>query len=491
MNSHVFEIILQNSQDVFMLFSLNKKISWMNNTAKTLLTKLNLSNANEKLFFDDKLAKKICGYENIENMLDKTWEFSIEPDVEIEWNCKKIIDEKTNAHYCCLSGKYTTKIKQLQKEIFNLKNIINSTPGFVFWKDKNCVLQGCNQNFATQVGLKHPNDIQGKTDHELPWSKEETERFLIDDSEVMTSGIAKINIEENQTQKNGKVSTLLTSKIPLRDKENKITGILGTYFDITERKEAEKLAIERKIFEEKLKVSQNLAGVMAHELRTPLASFKLILDLIKAHATNSTMDADEKIEHILNMVEKGNDVDKSSRELIDMILFKIRSMNNKLDREKFQLCLIKDDIASILNKYAFDKGERDLIHVNSNNAFIYFGDKVATGHVLANLIKNTLKIIQEEGKGEIKIYLDQSDEKYNKLIFEDNAKGIEPKFLPLMFDSFVYKDSTGKGTGLGLAFCKLVMNDYDGDIICESEFGKYTRFICLFPKVDMSGFDFA
>jgi len=53
--------------------------------------------------------------------------------------------------------------------------------------------------------------------------------------------------------------------------------------------------------------------------------------------------------------------------------------------------------------------------------------------------------------------------------------------LPKIFTHF---STTRKGgSGMGLAFCKMVMQEYGGDITCESELGKYTRFILTFPAV--------
>ncbi len=67
------------------------------------------------------------------------------------------------------------------------------------------------------------------------------------------------------------------------------------------------------------------------------------------------------------------------------------------------------------------------------------------------------------------------------LIVEDTAKGISEELLPKAFTTF---STTRKGgIGMGLSFCKKVMNEYGGDIVCESELDKYTRFILSFPVV--------
>jgi signal transduction histidine kinase len=97
------------------------------------------------------------------------------------------------------------------------------------------------------------------------------------------------------------------------------------------------------------------------------------------------------------------------------------------------------------------------------------------------LLKNAFKIIYEEGKGKITISFKQTQEN-NQLIFTDTAKGISKDLLPTIFDIFVTQDQTHKGAGLGLAFCKMVMQAYGGKITCKSQKGKYTTFILSFPK---------
>ena len=358
-----------------------------------------------------------------------------------------------------------------------------------FWLDKDGYLVKCNKHELNILGSSSYDDIIGKHSSVLfsdeAWKNSE---------KVMLTGIPLIVEEIHYDKINNIKKYFLSCKKPIFDDKNELIGLVGIAIDITEKKEIEQLAIEHKIMEEKLiaqEINNKYVGIMAHELRTPIATFKLYLDLIKANICNKELSAEEKESNILDLASKGEDVEKSTKHFIDMILYKLRSVNNRMDKDSFNLCLIADDVEEVLDTYAFGSGERALITVKKANAFTYKGDSVATKHIVSNLIKNTLKIIKEEDKGKITISFDQSDEKYNKMIFEDDAKGIDEKFLPLIFDSFVYKDSTGKGTGLGLAFCKMIMVDYGGDIICESELGKYTRFTCLFPKVDMSEFDFA
>jgi PAS domain S-box-containing protein len=125
---------------------------------------------------------------------------------------------------------------QASEQLF--EGVLNTIPVRVFWKDKNLVCRGCNKEFANDVGLASPQDIEGKDDYQLG-RREQAERYRADDRQVIESGQSKLMIEEPLITPNGKILTLLTNKIPLRDENGELCGVLGTYLDITERKQAE------------------------------------------------------------------------------------------------------------------------------------------------------------------------------------------------------------------------------------------------------------
>jgi len=121
----------------------------------------------------------------------------------------------------------------------------------VFWKDRNLRYLGCNSIFLKDAGLTDVNDIIGKDDYQMSWRKQ-ADLYRNDDSEVMESGNPKLNIEEPQTSPDGKNRTLLTSKIPLRNSKGELNGILGTYTDISERKQVEEALRKSKLRFDKL-----------------------------------------------------------------------------------------------------------------------------------------------------------------------------------------------------------------------------------------------
>jgi PAS domain S-box-containing protein len=134
-----------------------------------------------------------------------------------------------------------------------LERILNSIPVRVFWKDRNSVYLGCNRLFANDAGLDSAEEIIGKDDFSMGW-KEQAELYRADDKETIESGLDKINYEEPQTTPDGSRLVLRTSKIPLRDLDGNIFGVLGCYEDITRVKQIEEeLQAHRNKLEEVVK----------------------------------------------------------------------------------------------------------------------------------------------------------------------------------------------------------------------------------------------
>jgi PAS domain S-box-containing protein len=120
-----------------------------------------------------------------------------------------------------------------------LQLVMDNIPVRVFWKDRQSRYLGSNQPFADDAGRSGPGELIGKCDFDLPWTPDEAEAFRKDDRAVMESGLARFHFEETQTHMDGTTIWVRTSKIPMRDQTGKIIGVLGTYEDITLRKQAD------------------------------------------------------------------------------------------------------------------------------------------------------------------------------------------------------------------------------------------------------------
>ena len=135
---------------------------------------------------------------------------------------------------CDISDRKQTEKAMIEKEEL-LQLVLDNIPHYIFWKDRNSVYLGCNRNFAIIAGLNNPLEIVGKTDYDLPWTKEESDFFREGDARVMETDTAEYHIIEPLLQADGTQVWLNTNKMPLHDAEGNVVGILGTFEDITER----------------------------------------------------------------------------------------------------------------------------------------------------------------------------------------------------------------------------------------------------------------
>ena len=132
---------------------------------------------------------------------------------------------------------------QLHSQIIKSKQflqlVVDSIPQIIFWKDYNSVFLGCNQRLAEIRNFESVEEIVGKTDDDLSATKEQSELYREYDKRVMESGVAELHIIENKQKADGKQIWLDTNKIPLRDEQGNVIGLLATVEDITNRKEIE------------------------------------------------------------------------------------------------------------------------------------------------------------------------------------------------------------------------------------------------------------
>lgn len=141
-----------------------------------------------------------------------------------------------------------------------LHSVLNTIPQYVFWKDKNSVYMGCNENYARSAGYQSPEQIIGKTDFDLPWNKADAERYRERDRRIMETDTPEIRIVETKQMADGKKAWIETSKVPMHNAKGNVIGILGTYQDITDRIRAEQA----------LKDSEELYRLMFQSIPYPM-----------------------------------------------------------------------------------------------------------------------------------------------------------------------------------------------------------------------------
>jgi PAS domain S-box-containing protein len=127
------------------------------------------------------------------------------------------------------------RVTELEAQVAELKLVLDHLPQGIFWKDTTLKYRGCNQRAARHAGLTSSDAVVGRTDYELEW-KAIAEAYRADDRQVLESGQARTNFEEEIEHADGSVSYVTTTKVPLRDAAGRIVGILGTYQNVDERR---------------------------------------------------------------------------------------------------------------------------------------------------------------------------------------------------------------------------------------------------------------
>jgi len=233
-----------------------------------------------------------------------------------------------------------------------------------------------------------------------------------------------------------------------------------------------------------------VAGMIAHELRTPLlgiksgavALSKYVPPLISAYHEAHRLGGEvEKIRasrigqlegvsaRIISEIDYANTI-------IDMLLIKAGS-DNTLANCVLEPCSMADCLNIAIERYPF-KSAKERALVQWTGDFDFMGSKLLMQHVLFNLLKNALYVIATVQKGDIHIWAERGDDA-NILHVKDTASGMSRAQVSRLFNHFY--TTTFMGTGLGLSFCKLVMHRFGGDIHCEAKQGQYTHFRLVFP----------
>lgn len=230
----------------------------------------------------------------------------------------------------------------------------------------------------------------------------------------------------------------------------------------------------------RLSAMQLLAGSLAHDLRTPLASIHLqaeLQEIIVEKLNNNELQDDLK--RSLQKINRGIEM---SNQLITMQLNNIKQ--EKFDTYNFSIFSIQQLIEKALESYPFKEQEKQIINSSFTDDFLIWIEEIGFKNLLWNLLKNSLDCIELTGKGMISIWLDapNAGDDFNYLHVLDTAKGIYPKHAEKIFDPF-YSDKKG-GTGVGLAYCKLLMQTAGGDVYCQGKLNQYIQFTLKFPKVD-------
>lgn len=127
---------------------------------------------------------------------------------------------------------------QLRLERDLLRAFLEHIPEYVYFKDRKSRFIRVNKAMAVHFGFADPNQAINKTDADM-FSPEHARHALIDEQRIIQTGQPIIDVEEKETWPDGRENWVLTSKVPLKDRRNRVIGTMGISHNITERKQAE------------------------------------------------------------------------------------------------------------------------------------------------------------------------------------------------------------------------------------------------------------
>jgi PAS domain S-box-containing protein len=247
-----------------------------------------------------------------------------------------------------------------------------------------------------------------------------------------------------------------------------IRGLLTMSFivDITQRQQSE---VQR----------EHLMRMMVHDLRSPLSSTLTSLEYLKAISVDVLVGDQQKLLEIAI-----NSADKMLK-LVNAILDvnRLKSGAMPLVRNVVDLPDIASEVVDEADVLAGEKNIAISMDISKELPPIDVDPNLIT-RVIQNLVNNAIKFTQEEGSIQLMAWQDQSDLSKLYMAVRDTGPGIPVEIRERLFQEFVTGIQMGRGSGLGLAFCKLALEAHDERIWVDSVAGEGTTFTFTLPVAE-------
>lgn len=387
--------------------------------------------------------------------------------------------------------------QELARERALLKTLIDNLPDFIFIKDTDSRFLMTNKAHLDILGVERLEDVVGKTDFEF-FPQELAEKYYADEQRVVRTGDPLLHRVESVRDGEGKERWLLTTKVPLRDPDGKIVGLVGISRDITELRKAqeelrkhherlEQIVDERthqlrdanerlKQYARQLERSneelQQFAYVASHDLQEPLRTISGFAQLLARRYRGKIDDqADEFIDYIVDgvtrMEELINDLLAYSRVGTRGKPFQSIDSNRALQRAIANLHKAIEEVGA---------------QVTYDTLPTVTADESQLIQLFQNLIGNAIKFRHPERIPSIHI---SARREGGEWVFSvaDNGIGIDPRYFDRIFAIFqrLHTRDQYSGTGIGLAICKRIVQRHGGRIWLNSTPGEGTTFYFSIP----------
>ncbi len=365
-----------------------------------------------------------------------------------------------------------------------LRTLIDAMPDVVFTKDLNGRFELANRAACEQLGKESEEQLVGLSASDIFPAEFAAQRDA-EDARVL-AGDPLLNFEAFRVRPDGTVRWFLAIKVPLRNAQGEITGLVGISRDITDRKLAE---VQRDQLQQELQQSQKmeavgqLAGGIAHD-------FNNLLTIITGHSglllslPELSPDVQESVEEISDAADRAAGLTRqllafSRQALMQPEVVDVNAV--VLDTSKLLRRLIGEDISlstTLDSQVAAVRADPSQLNQILMNLALNARDAMPTG--------GTLSI--ETGNVEIDhtftaMHLSVEPGPYVMLRITDSGTGMTPEILSHIFEPFYTTKGVGKGTGLGLSMVFGIVQQSGGGIHVHSEPEQGSTFRIYLPAV--------
>ena len=349
-----------------------------------------------------------------------------------------------------------------------MRALVNETPHPIYVRDRNGLLQTCNDSYLQVFDAKR-EDVIGKSVVQIGTALEtEAAQYHADYLRVVAQGDPMIL--DRPLHIRGKKLTIYHWILPYRDSTGEVQGIIGGWIDISERRQLfDELRAAKEQADEANRAKSTFLATMSHEIRTPMNAVIGMLELTLKRADQGHLDR-PAIEVAYN----------SAKDLLELIgdildIARIESGRLSLAPERVNLKEVIESVVRVFDGLARQKTLSLLLEfkpeLEDTDVLI---DPLRFKQVLSNLVSNAIKFTE---RGQVKIKVDvQATEMPQqvelKLVVEDTGIGISRDDQLRLFEPFAQADNSGhlarSGAGLGLVICRSLCSMMGGQLSLSS-----------------------
>lgn len=371
--------------------------------------------------------------------------------------------------------------RKLSKELAAEKNSIHALmeyiPDTIYFKDAKSCFTRVNKAQAEVLGLSDPIEAEGKSDFDF-FPIEHASAAYADEQHIIKSGKSLISKIEKIRRADGKYRYVSATKVPIADKNGKITGIVGISRDITSSIKAEE---KKKKYTEELTLlnssKDKFFSIIAHDLKSPFTALLGSTELLSSNISELTA---EEIKIIASNTHKSADcVFKLLEDLLQWA--KLQSGRTRFNPVGFDINRLIDSTIEIYRENLAKKQISLDLQFGCPDEVYADADTISV--VIRNLLSNAVKFTYPHGKISVTTFIE--DDEYCGVSISDDGIGIPEENLRKLFkiDEHVTTPGTSKekGNGLGLILCHEFIEKNGGSLSVESTPGNGSEFTFFVP----------